>query len=126
MVDGRPRLMSVEGAGDRPVNLGTPFEIPISVLAGLVISLAGSRSRLEFRPLPQDDPRKPCPDITRAEQRLHWLPPVPRKGSLTRTLPYFETLLSSPNEAKKFRWRIASSGPPAQFCPTRTPLLVAV
>jgi UDP-glucuronate decarboxylase len=108
LVDGLTRLMNVEGDVDGPVNLGNPFEITISELAGLIISLVGSRSRLEFRPLPQDDPRQRCPDITRAKQILHWLPAVQLKEGLSRTIRYFDSLLSSPNEAKKIVWKVAS------------------
>jgi UDP-glucuronate decarboxylase len=108
LVDGLTRLMNLEGDLDGPVNLGNPFEITISELAQLIISLVGSRSRLEFRPLPQDDPRQRCPDITRAKQILHWLPAVQLKEGLSRTIRYFDSLLSSPNEAKKIVWKVAS------------------
>ena len=108
LVDGLTRLMNVEGDVDGPVNLGNPFETTISELAELIISLVGSRSRLEFRALPQDDPRQRCPDITRAKQILHWLPAVQIKEGLSRTIRYFDSLLSSPNEAKKIVWKVAS------------------
>jgi UDP-glucuronate decarboxylase len=107
LVEGLTRLMNLEGDLDGPVNLGNPFEITISELAQLIISLVGSRSRLEFRPLPQDDPRQRCPDITRAEQLLHWSPKVPLKEGLSRTIGYFDSLLSSPNEARKLIWKVA-------------------
>ena len=108
LVDGLTRLMNVEGDVDGPVNLGNPFETTISELAELIISLVGSRSRLEFRALPQDDPRQRCPDITRAKQILHWLPAVQIKEGLSRTIRYFDSLLSSPNESKKIVWKVAS------------------
>ena len=108
LVDGLTRLMNVEGDVDGPVNLGNPFETTISELAELIISLVGSRSRLEFRALPQDDPRQRCPDITRAKQILHWLPAVQLKEGLSRTIRYFDNLLSSSNEAKKIVWKVAS------------------
>jgi UDP-glucuronate decarboxylase len=108
LVDGLTRLMNVEGDVDGPVNLGNPFETTISELAELIISLVGSRSSLEFRALPQDDPRQRCPDITRAKQILHWLPAVQIKEGLSRTIRYFDSLLSSPNEAKKIVWKVAS------------------
>src|ERR1700694_3270796 len=108
LVDGLTRLMNVEGDVDGPVNLGNPFETTISELAGLIISLVGSRSRLEFRALPQDDPRQRCPDITRAKQILHWLPTVQLEEGLSRTIRYFDSLLSSPSEAKKIVWKVAS------------------
>ena len=108
LVDGLTRLMNVEGDVDGPVNLGNPFETTISELGELIISLVGSRSTLEFRALPQDDPRQRCPDITRAKQILHWLPAVQIKEGLSRTIRYFDSLLSSPNEAKKIVWKVAS------------------
>jgi UDP-glucuronate decarboxylase len=107
LVDGLTRLMNLEGDLDGAVNLGNPCEMTISELAQLIISIVGSRSRLEFRPLPQDDPRQRCPDITRAEQLLHWSPNVPLKEGLSRTIRYFDNLLSSPNEAKKLVWKVA-------------------
>ena len=108
LVDGLARLMNVEGKVDGPVNLGNPFEVTILELAELILSLTGSRSPLEFRALPQDDPRQRCPDITCAKQILHWLPAVPLKEGLSRTIRYFDSLLSSPNEAKKIVWKVAS------------------
>jgi UDP-glucuronate decarboxylase len=108
LVDGLTRLMNVEGDVDGPVNLGNPFEITISELAELIIALVGSRSPLEFRALPQDDPRQRCPDITRAKEILHWQPAVQLKEGLSRTIRYFDSLLSSPSEAKKIVWKVAS------------------
>lgn len=107
MVDGLARLMNVEGDIDGPVNLGNAGEVTISELAGLIVSLVGSRSKLEFRPLPQDDPRQRCPDIGRAKKLLHWSPKVQLREGLSRTIAYFENLLRSPSEAKKIIWKAA-------------------
>jgi UDP-glucuronate decarboxylase len=107
LIDGLTRLMNVEGEVDGAVNLGNPFEITILELAQLVLSLTGSRSKLEFRALPQDDPRQRCPDISRAKKLLHWSPTTPLKEGLSRTIDYFDALLSSPAEAKKLLWRTA-------------------
>src|SRR3984893_7722056 len=104
LVDGLTRLMNLDGDLDGPVNLGNPFEITISELAQLIISLVGSSSRLEFRPLPQGHPRRRSPDLPRAKQILHWLPAVQLNEGLRRTIRYFDSLLSSPNEAKKIVW----------------------
>jgi UDP-glucuronate decarboxylase len=71
------------------------------------VSLVGSRSKLEFRPLPQDDPRQRCPDISRARELLHWAPKVQLREGLTRTIAYFETLLANPSEARKLVWKAA-------------------
>jgi len=107
LVDGLTRLMNVAGDVDGPVNLGNPAEVTISNLAQRIISLVGSRSKLEFRPLPQDDPRQRCPDITRAIELLHWSPKVQLEDGLSRTIAYFDNLLSSPSEAKKLVWKVA-------------------
>jgi UDP-glucuronate decarboxylase len=107
LVEGLTRLMNMEGAVDRPVNLGNPAEITISELAELVISLVGSRSPVELLPLPEDDPRQRCPDITRARQLLNWLPKVPLQEGLTRTIAYFDNLLSVASQAEKRVWKIA-------------------
>jgi UDP-glucuronate decarboxylase len=107
LVEGLTRLMNVEGDVVGPVNLGNPSEITISHLAQLIISLVGSRSQIEFRPLPQDDPRQRCPDITRALELLHWSPKVQLKDGLSRTIAYFDNLMSSPSEASKLVWKVA-------------------
>ncbi|MCB1749919.1 MAG: SDR family NAD-dependent epimerase/dehydratase, partial [Gammaproteobacteria bacterium] len=77
-----------------PVYLGNPVEFTIRELAELVIELTGSRSRLEFAPLPTDDPRQRQPDITRAREHLGWEPRVDLREGLARTITYFESLLS--------------------------------
>jgi UDP-glucuronate decarboxylase len=107
LIDGLISLMNVEGDIDGPVNIGNPAEITITELAQLIISLVGSRSKLEFRPLPQDDPRQRCPDITRALRLLRWSPKVPLREGLVRTIDYFDTLLSNPGEARKLIWKVA-------------------
>jgi UDP-glucuronate decarboxylase len=107
LVEGLTCLMNVEGGVDGPVNLGNPVEITISELAQLIISLVGSRSTLELLPLPQDDPRQRCPDITRAKRLLNWSPKVQLQEGLTRTIAHFDNLLSSPNQAEKLVWKIA-------------------
>lgn len=93
LVDGLVRLMNVEGELIGPVNLGNPHEISILQLAETIIELIGSRSPIVERPLPQDDPRQRCPDISRANELIRWQPRVPLKDGLTRTIAYFEALL---------------------------------
>jgi UDP-glucuronate decarboxylase len=77
----------------------------MSELARIIISLTGSRSRLEYRSLPQDDPRQRRPDISRARQLLHWAPKVGVEEGLNRTIAYFDNLLANPREADKLVWR---------------------
>jgi len=108
LVDGLTRLMNVEGDVDEAVNLGNPIEVTISELAQLIISLIGSRSRLEFRPLPQDGPRQRCPDITRAKRLLRWSPKVQLEEGLSLTIAYFDSLLTNPSETKKLIWKVAA------------------
>jgi UDP-glucuronate decarboxylase len=97
LVGGLTRLMNCEGDQGEPVNLGNPAEITIADLARKIIDLTGSKSMLEYRPLPSDDPKRRCPDISRARDLLHWQPKVPLEEGLARTIAYFEELLS-PNK----------------------------
>src|SRR3990170_4660744 len=71
-VDGIIRMMNTPRGITGPVNLGNPNEISILDLARLIIDLTGSESRIVFKPLPQDDPRRRCPDITLAREKLGW------------------------------------------------------
>ena len=91
LVDGIVRLYQQGGA--EPTNVGNPSEFTVLQLAELVLKLTGSRSRIEHRPLPTDDPRQRCPDITRARTTLGWEPKVPLEEGLRRTIPYFREVL---------------------------------
>lgn len=93
LVDGLVRLMETPAEITGPINLGNPAEFTIRQLAELVLELTGSRSRLEFKPLPQDDPRQRQPDIRRARELLNWEPTIPLREGLRRTIAYFECLL---------------------------------
>jgi UDP-glucuronate decarboxylase len=94
LVEGLTRLMNYDGDLDGPVNLGNPCEITIAELAHKIIALTGSKSELDFRPLPNDDPRQRCPDISRARELFHWQPKVCLEDGLQRTIAYFDELLS--------------------------------
>jgi UDP-glucuronate decarboxylase len=82
-----------------PVNLGNPEEISILALAQAVLRVTGSRSRIEFEPLPVDDPQRRCPDIKKAEENLGWCPSISLQQGLVRTLPYFQSLLQEGTRA---------------------------
>jgi dTDP-glucose 4,6-dehydratase len=84
-------LMSGE---TRPVNLGNPQELTILELAQEIIRLTGSRSKVIFHPLPQDDPKRRQPDITRAKQLCGWEPKVEFRAGLTATIEYFKAKLA--------------------------------
>jgi UDP-glucuronate decarboxylase len=77
-----------------PMNIGNPHEIPVRGLADRIIRLTRSRSRVVFRPLPQDDPTQRCPDITLARRVLGWEPTVPLDDGLGRTIAYFDRMLA--------------------------------
>ena len=78
-----------------PVNVGNPQELRMLDIAQCILDLTGSRSTLEFRPLPADDPTQRCPDISLARRELDWRPTVGLRDGLMRTIAYFERLLSS-------------------------------
>ena len=79
-----------------PLNLGNPGEFKIKELAALVVEMTGSRSRLSYLPLPQDDPRQRRPDIGQAKQHLKWQPTVSLRQGLLRTIEHFDRMLSAP------------------------------
>lgn len=95
MVDGFVRLMESPADLTGPVNLGNPSEFSIRELAEIVIDLTGSRSKLTFVALPQDDPKQRRPDITLARERLDWAPKVQLKDGLRETIGYFDRLLAA-------------------------------
>lgn len=72
-----------------PVNIGNPHEMTIEEIAKTIIRMTGSKSKLVYRPLPEDDPKVRQPDITRARTLLAWEPKVGLEEGLTRTLEYF-------------------------------------
>jgi UDP-glucuronate decarboxylase len=92
LVDGFVRLMD-QDAVTGPVNLGNPGEFTIKELAEHVIDLVGSQSRLVYHPLPADDPRQRCPDITKARTYLGWEPRIQLREGLTHTIAYFDEFL---------------------------------
>jgi UDP-glucuronate decarboxylase len=92
LVAGLVRLMNTE-VFEGPVNLGNPDEYTILELAQKTLELTGSPARLVFKPLPQDDPKQRCPDITKAKRLLDWHPTVPLSTGLQETIRYFKEKL---------------------------------
>lgn len=92
-VDGLLALLGSACTG--PVNIGNPDERTVGELARTVLELAGSSSPIEHRPLPTDDPRRRCPDITLAREQLAWEPKVSLTDGLARTLAWFEGTLEA-------------------------------
>jgi len=92
LVEGILRLLSSNTV--EPVNIGNQEEITILDFAKEIVELTGSRSKIIFKELPQDDPKVRRPDITKAKQLLSWQPAVNRKEGLARTLDYFKQKLN--------------------------------
>jgi UDP-glucuronate decarboxylase len=76
-----------------PVNLGNPTEFTIKEIAEKIITLTGSKSKLAYKPLPQDDPKQRRPDITLAKEKLNWQPEVRLEDGLKRTIDYFRKII---------------------------------
>jgi len=95
LVDGLTRLMETERAFTGPVNLGNPEEFSMLELAERINRLTKSKSRIKFRPLPQDDPRQRRPDIGLARKRLKWKPKVSLDDGLKETIRYFRRVLKT-------------------------------
>src|SRR6478736_3100065 len=89
LVDGIIRLMLSNV--NEPVNIGNPHEMTIEEIARMIIKLTGSKSKIVYRPLPEDDPKVRQPDITRARTLLGWEPKIALEQGLETTIAYFRT-----------------------------------
>jgi UDP-glucuronate decarboxylase len=96
LVDAIVRFMDTPNELIGPLNLGNPNEITILEVAALIREIVGSRSTIVYCPLPQDDPKQRRPDITWARRDLSWEPLVSLRDGLTRTIEYFDRILSKP------------------------------
>jgi UDP-glucuronate decarboxylase len=94
LIDGFVKLMAAPDDVTGPINLGNPVETSVAELADRIIALTGSRSTITRRPLPVDDPVQRCPEIAQAKAVLGWQPRTELNAGLTRTIAYFEKLLS--------------------------------
>jgi UDP-glucuronate decarboxylase len=94
MVEAFLRFMDTPDECTGPMNLGNPDEFTIQQLAEEVIALTGSKSKIQYEPLPQDDPKQRCPDITLAEKVMSWRPTVPLRQGLKSTIVYFKDLFA--------------------------------
>jgi UDP-glucuronate decarboxylase len=102
------RLMATPDEVTGPINLGNPAEMTVKALAERVIALTGSRSKIEYRPLPQDDPKQRQPDIARARETLGWAPTTPLEDGLVKTVAYFDQLLKSGEATPDLSRRLAA------------------
>ena len=94
LIEGMIRMMSGPDDFIGPVNLGNPDEFTILELAKKIIKITGSKSKVVFKPLPQDDPMQRRPDISLAKEKLKWQPTVKLDQGLKKTIKYFDTILN--------------------------------
>lgn len=97
LIDGFVSMMNSPSDVIGPINLGNPAEFTIKDLAELIILLSGSKSKIKYLPLPQDDPKQRKPDIDFAKQKLNWVPTIELKDGLVRTIQYFQRILQNAN-----------------------------
>jgi UDP-glucuronate decarboxylase len=95
LVEGFVRMMASPSEVLGPFNMGNPVEFTIKELAETVLKMVGGRSKLVFKPLPQDDPKQRQPNIDLARENLGWEPKVSLDQGLEKTVSYFRTLLQS-------------------------------
>ena len=93
LIEGMVRMMATSDSFIGPVNIGNPNEFTILELAQTVIKLTNSKSKLIFKPLPNDDPQQRRPDITLAKEKLDWSPKIELEEGLGKTINYFDNLL---------------------------------
>lgn len=94
LIDGFMKMMDGPDEFPGPVNLGNPGEFTILELAEKIIDLTASKSKIIFKPLPEDDPMQRQPDISLAEEKLFWKPSVNLEEGLKKTVRYFENIVS--------------------------------
>jgi UDP-glucuronate decarboxylase len=87
-IEGLLRLASLDAAGGQVINIGNINEITVLSLAKKIIELTGSRSEISYHPLPDDDPLRRRPDVSRAKEVLGWEPKVPLEKGLARTIEW--------------------------------------
>jgi UDP-glucuronate decarboxylase len=93
LIDGLIKLMDTPDSFTGPVNLGNPVELTIRTLADLIIKMTGSKSKIIYLPLPQDDPQQRKPDISMAVRELGWSPKIDAEIGLAKTIEYFRKVL---------------------------------
>ena len=90
LIEGLVRLMALDGKEPRPVNLGNPEECSMLDLVQAVARACGREATVTYQPIPNDDPKQRCPDITRARELLNWSPAVSLQEGLQRTVSWFQ------------------------------------
>ncbi len=97
LLEGMIRMMNSRDGFTGPVNIGNPNEFTIKELAEQIIDLTASKSKLVYKPLPEDDPMQRQPDISLAKKELNWKPKIEIKEGLVKTIEYFEELIKGGN-----------------------------
>ena len=93
LVEGIYKLLQLDKNPDTPINLGNPNEFTILELAKVVIDITNSKSEIVNNPLPQDDPKQRCPDISRAKSVLNWKPTIELREVIEKTTAYFKQII---------------------------------
>ena len=93
LIDGLVAMMKTDASTTGPINLGNSGEFTVKELAEIIVKKISTTSPMEIRPLPQDDPVRRQPDITRAKQQLGWEPTIPLDQGLDKTIAYFKELV---------------------------------
>ena len=93
LIEGMIRMMESRTDFTGPVNIGNPGEFSMLQLAELVIKMTGSKSKIIFKPLPQDDPKQRQPNISLADKELGWKPGISLEEGLKNTIPYFKKII---------------------------------
>jgi UDP-glucuronate decarboxylase len=93
LVDAMVRMMGSPSEFTGPVNIGNPAEFTMLELAEKVLCLTGSKSKIVFEQLPQDDPKQRQPDIALAKKNLDWEPSIGLEDGLKETINYFKEIL---------------------------------
>jgi len=91
LISGLTKLMASADSFTGPVNLGNPVEVSVGELARKIIKMTGSKSRIVYLPLPEDDPKQRKPDISLAKKELDWQPVVDLESGLRKTIEYFKS-----------------------------------
>jgi UDP-glucuronate decarboxylase len=93
LVEGIYKLLQLDKNPDTPINLGNPNEFTILELAKVVIEITNSKSEIVNNPLPQDDPKQRCPDISLAKSTLNWKPTIELREGIEKTAAYFKQII---------------------------------
>jgi UDP-glucuronate decarboxylase len=94
LIEGLIKLMASDEEVTGPINLGNPVELTVGQLAETIVAMTGSKSEVIYGPLPDDDPKRRKPDITKAESILDWHPQTALEAGLERTIAYFSGLIA--------------------------------